>query len=72
MTFAFAQKHQVTGASVDFKLVSRLVMMPNEHSIFIFNFDTYEALFDQELSTFEQIVKSFHSSANEDFSSEPK
>jgi len=47
-------------------------MMPNENSIFIFNLVTSEALFDQELSTFEQIVKSFHSTAKKDFSSEPK
>jgi hypothetical protein len=72
LTFAWVKERKVAGASIDFKLVSRLVLMPNEYTIFAFEFVTREALFDEELPIFDQILKSFHSTAKEDFSPKPK
>jgi hypothetical protein len=63
LTYAFVQERQVAGEPFELKLVSRIVLMPNEHSIFAFSLVTREALFDKRLPTFEQIVKSFHSTA---------
>jgi hypothetical protein len=72
LTFAFVQEREVAGAPIEVKLVSRFVLMPNENSIFTFNFVTREALFDKDLPIFEQILQSFHSTAKEDFSPKPK
>jgi hypothetical protein len=63
LTFAFVQERQVAGESIELKLVSRFVLMPNESSIFVFKLVTREALFDKQLPIFEQILKSFHSTA---------
>jgi hypothetical protein len=63
LTYAFVQGRQVAGESIELKLVSRIVLMPNEHSIFAFRLVTREALSDKQLPIFEQIVKSFHSTA---------
>jgi hypothetical protein len=72
LTFAFVQERQVAGESVELKLVSRVVLMPNGYSLFAFKLVTREALLDKELPTFENILKSFHSTAQEDFSPKPK
>jgi hypothetical protein len=66
VTFAFVQERQIAGAPIEFKLVSRFVLMPNEYSILAFKLVTREALFGQELPTFENILKSFRSTAAED------
>lgn len=63
LTFAFVQERQVAGAPIELKLVSRIVLMPNESSIFAFQLVTREALFEKQLPIFEQILKSFHSTA---------
>jgi hypothetical protein len=72
LTFGWVQERQVAGTPFDMKLVSRFVLMPNEHSIFIFDFVTRPALFDKELPVFEQILKSFHSTAKKDFAPKAK
>jgi hypothetical protein len=72
LTFAWVQERQVAGAPVKSNLVSRFVLIPNEHSIFAFQLVAREPLFDKEMPAFEQIVKSFHSTAQEDFSRKPK
>jgi hypothetical protein len=53
---------------MEMKLVSRFVLMPNDFSIVVLNFVTPEALFDKQLPAFEETLKSFHSTAREDFS----
>jgi hypothetical protein len=63
MTFAFVKERQTSDASIELKLVSRLVLMPNEHSIFVFKLVTHEALLDKEAPIFENILKSFRSTA---------
>jgi hypothetical protein len=63
LTYAFVQERQVAGESIELKLVLRIVLMPNESSFFTFQFVTREALSDKQLPIFEQIVKSFHSTA---------
>jgi hypothetical protein len=63
LTYAFVQERQVAGESIELKLVSRIVLMPNESSIFAFKLVAREALFDKQLPIFEQIIKSFHSTA---------
>jgi hypothetical protein len=63
MTFAFVKERQNSDASIELKLVSRIVMMPNEHSIFVFKLVTHEALLHKEAPIFENILKSFHSTA---------
>jgi hypothetical protein len=61
VTFEFTEERRVAGAPFEMKLVARFVLMPNEYSIFLFNFVTSEALFDKQLPAFVQIMKSFHS-----------
>jgi hypothetical protein len=63
LTFAFVQERQVAGESIELKLVSRTVLMPNESSIFAFKLVTHEALLDKEAPIFENILKSFRSTA---------
>jgi hypothetical protein len=63
LTYAFVQERQVAGESIELNLVSRTVLMPNEHSIFVFRIATRETLLDKQLPIFEQILKSFHSTA---------
>jgi hypothetical protein len=63
LTFAFVKERQTSDSSIELKLVSRLVLMPNEHSIFAFKLVTHEALFDKEAPILENILKSFHSTA---------
>jgi hypothetical protein len=73
LTFEFTQERQVAGAPFEMKLVSRFFLMANDgFSVFALNFVTPEAFFDKEASGFEQIVKSFHSTAKEDFAPKPK
>jgi hypothetical protein len=66
LTFAFVQEREVAGAPIELKMVSRLVLMPNEYSLFAFKLVTREALFEKEIPTFDQILKSFHSTAEQD------
>jgi hypothetical protein len=73
LTFAWAQVRQVAGVQVETRLASRSFLMANDgFSVFALNFVTPEVLFDKEGPVFEQIVKSFHSTAKEDFSKKPK
>jgi hypothetical protein len=72
LTFAFVKERQTADGSIELKLVSRFVLMPNEYSIVAFRLVTREALLDKELPTFESILKSFHSTARDDFSPKPK
>jgi hypothetical protein len=73
LTVEWAQVRQVAGAPFEMKLVSRFFLMANDgFSVFALNFVTPEVLFDKEAPGFEQIVKSFHSTAKEDFSKKPK
>jgi hypothetical protein len=73
LTFEYARERQVAGVPVEMKLVSRLFLMANDgFSIFAIYFVTPEALFENEAPVFEQIVKSFHSTAKEDFAPKPK
>jgi hypothetical protein len=71
LTFEWAQVRQGAGAPFEMKLVSRFFLMANDgFSVFALNFVTPEVLFDNEAAVFEQIVKSFHSTAKEDFALE--
>jgi hypothetical protein len=63
LTYAFVQERQVAGAPIESHLASRMVLMPNEHSIFVFRLVTREAVLDEQLPIFEQILRSFHSTA---------
>jgi len=73
LTFEYAIERQVAGVPVEMKLVSRFFLMANDgFSVFALNFVTPEAFFDKEAPGFEQIVKSFHSTAKEDFAPKPK
>jgi hypothetical protein len=63
LTFAWVQERQVAGAPIKSKLVSRFVLMPNEYTIFAFQLVTREALFDKQTPAFQEILKSFHSTA---------
>jgi hypothetical protein len=73
LTFEYVRERQVAGAPFEMKLVSRLFLMANDgFSIFAIYFVTPEALFENEAPGFEQIVKSFHSTAKEDFAPKPK
>jgi hypothetical protein len=73
LTFEYAEERQVAGAPFEMKLVSRLFLMANGgFSVFALNFVTPQVLFDKEAPGFEQIVKSFRSTAKEDFSQKPK
>jgi hypothetical protein len=73
LTFEWSQVRQVAGAPFEMKILSRLFLLANDgFSVFALSFVTPEALFDKEAPGFEQIVKSFHSTAKEDFSKKPK
>ena len=58
---------QVGDASIEVKLATSMVLMPNDFSIFVLKFAAPEALFDNELPEFDKILKSYHSTAKEDF-----
>jgi hypothetical protein len=51
---------QVGDASIEVKLATRMVLMPNDFSIFVLKFAAPEALFDNELPEFDKILKSYH------------
>jgi hypothetical protein len=73
LTFEYARERQVAGAPFEMKLVSRYFLTANDgFSLFAIYFVTPEALFENEAPVFEQIVKSFHSTAKEDFAPKPK
>jgi hypothetical protein len=72
VTFAWSKQGQVGDASIEVKLVERMVLMPDDFSIFVFKFAAPEALFDKQLPAFDEILKTFHSTAKEDFSKKPK
>lgn len=51
---------------------SMMIVMPSDNGLLVFNFVTLESLLDKELPTFEKIMKSYHSIAQEDLSRKPK
>jgi hypothetical protein len=72
LTFAWIQERTTASAPIDLKLAARFVFMPNGYSIFVFKLVTREALLDKELPTFEEIIKSFHSTAPANLFEKPK
>jgi len=73
LTFEWVQERQVAGAPFDMKLVSRFFLVSNDgFSVFVFNFVTPEALFDDRQAEFDKILKSFNSTAKEDLAPKPK
>ena len=64
LTFAFVQKHQVAGASVDFKLVSRFVWCQMNTVFSYLTLSLLKHFSTRNYPLFDQIVKSFHSTAN--------
>lgn len=73
LTLAWIQEHNIAGEPVVLRVVSRFVLMPNGgYSIFVFKLLTPEAVAEQELSTFEEIIKSFHSTAPANLFEKPK
>lgn len=72
LTFALVQERKTAGESAVIRLVSRFVVMPNGgHSVFLFQFLTPEAVAEKELPTFEEIIRSFHSTAPANFFGKP-
>ena len=72
LTFAWIQERTAASDPIELKLAARFVFMPNGYSIFAFKFVTHEALLDKELPTFEEIIKSFHSTAPANLFESPK
>jgi hypothetical protein len=72
LTLAYIQHRMADGAAVEMPTVSMMVVMPGNHSLLVFNFVTLETLLDKEAPIFENILQSFHSTAQEDFSPKSK
>jgi hypothetical protein len=72
LTFAWSKQGPVGDASIEVRLATRMVLMPSDFSIFVFKFAAPEALFDNELPEFDKILKSYHSTAKEDFAPKTK
>lgn len=73
LTFASVQQQEIAGESRILNVVSRFVLMPNGgYSIFVFRLLTPEAVAEKELPTFDQIIKSFHSTAPANLFDKPK
>jgi len=72
LTFAWVQERKTAGETIVLRLVSRFVLIPNGYSIFVFKLLTPEAVAEKELPIFEEIIKSFHSTAPPNLFDKPK
>lgn len=68
----YIQHRKVDGAAIEMPTESMMIVMPSDNGLLVFNFVTLESLLDKELPTFEKIMKSYHSIAQEDLSRKPK